>query len=282
MDSPVLVTANYKLSFDALRKELSGINVWILVVDTRGINVWCAAGKGTFSADEIAYQVKRTGLGERVRHRRLILPQLAAPGVAAHTLKKKCGFSGVFGPLRSVDLPFFLENNRVDEAMRTVTFFLPERLVLVPVEIALIWKLFCIVALCFFVLSGIGPDLFSLNAAWDRGVMGIWATLTAILAGALVTPALLPWIPGRQFWVKGMLIGGLAGLLFINGDGNWLEMAGLWLWVTTASSYMAMNFTGATPFTSLSGVKVEMAKGLPFQVVGSFVALVLWLVAPFM
>ncbi|HQL32652.1 MAG TPA: hypothetical protein PK969_05305, partial [Treponemataceae bacterium] len=43
--SPVLVSANYRLSFDALRKELSGIDAWILVVDTRGVNVWCAAGK---------------------------------------------------------------------------------------------------------------------------------------------------------------------------------------------------------------------------------------------
>ena len=49
--SPVVVTANYKLSFDALRKELSGESVWILVLDTRGINIWCAAGKGTFSND---------------------------------------------------------------------------------------------------------------------------------------------------------------------------------------------------------------------------------------
>ena len=74
-DSPVLVTANYKLSFDMLRKELSGINAWVLVVDTRGINVWCAAGKKTFNADEIALQVQRAQLTEIVSHRELILPQ---------------------------------------------------------------------------------------------------------------------------------------------------------------------------------------------------------------
>ena len=43
-NSEVLVTANYKLSFDTLRKNLTGLNVWILVLDTKGINVWCAAG----------------------------------------------------------------------------------------------------------------------------------------------------------------------------------------------------------------------------------------------
>ena len=61
-DSPVLVTANYKLTFDALRKELGGIDAWILVADTRGINVWCAAGKGLFSTDEVVRRVKASRL----------------------------------------------------------------------------------------------------------------------------------------------------------------------------------------------------------------------------
>jgi len=47
-ESDVFVSANYKLSFDVLRRELKGFNAWILVLDTKGINVWCAAGKGTF------------------------------------------------------------------------------------------------------------------------------------------------------------------------------------------------------------------------------------------
>jgi hypothetical protein len=50
--SPVLVTANYKMSFDRLRRALPGRNAWILVLDTKGINVWCAAGKGTFGTAE--------------------------------------------------------------------------------------------------------------------------------------------------------------------------------------------------------------------------------------
>ncbi len=57
-DSPVLVTANYKLTFDALRKELSSVDAWILVLDTRGINVWCAAGKSLFSTEEVIKRVR--------------------------------------------------------------------------------------------------------------------------------------------------------------------------------------------------------------------------------
>ena len=76
--SPVLVSANYKLSFDRLRCRLAGLSVWILVIDTNGINVWCAAGKGTFGADEIVRCVESSRLSEVVAHRTLIVPQLGA------------------------------------------------------------------------------------------------------------------------------------------------------------------------------------------------------------
>lgn len=284
-ESPVFVTANYKLSFDALRKELSGIDAWLLVADTRGINVWCAAGKGTFSAEEIALQVERTRLAEIISHRELILPQFGATGVASHKLNKLCGFKGTYGPLRAEDIPEFLQQDKeTDERMRSVTFSLGERLVLVPVEIALIWKPFAFVVLLLFLFSGIGPDFFSFDAAIDRGLTGTYGTVMAILAGALVTPILLPWIPGRQFWFKGLQVALLTGAFFVftvMSQATLVEQIGLFLWIVALSSYMAMNFTGATPYTSLSGVEKEMRKGLPVQFSTAILALVLWIAAPF-
>ena len=53
------------------------------------------------------------------------------------------------------------------------------------------------------------------------------------------------------------------------------------LWVATLSSYLAMNFTGSTPFTSPSGVEYEMRRGLPVQMVAACLTLVLWLASPF-
>ena len=136
-DSPVLVTANYKLTFDTLRRELAGVDAWVLVLDTRGVNVWCAAGKNLFSHDELALRVQRTGLERVVRHRRLILPQLAATGVSARQVKKKCGFEVVWGPVRARDIHDFLRNGmKAEQAMRRVTFTFGERLVLVPVELS--------------------------------------------------------------------------------------------------------------------------------------------------
>lgn len=284
-ESPVFVTANYKLGFDALRKALAGINGWILVVDTRGINVWCAAGKGTFSADEVALQVHRAGLDRIVSHRELILPQFAATGVASHELRKKCGFKGIFGPITADDLPQFIRNDkRADESMRSVTFTLGERLILVPVEIVLIWKFFALITLAVFLLSGISPEIYSLQAAGARGLTATGASILAVLTGAFAVPAILPWIPGRQFWFKGAVTGFFAGLAYMMtcmaGSGT-AEKLGILLWITAAASYMAMNFTGATPYTSLSGVEKEMRKGLPFQCITMFFSLVLWLATPF-
>ena len=283
--SPVLVTANYKLSFDSLRKELAAIDAWILVVDTRGINVWCAAGKKTFSAEEIALQVERAQLAEIVSHNELILPQFSAPGVSAHTLKKKCGFKGVFGPIRAEDIPHYLQNGRkVDESMRKVTFTFLERAILIPVELALGWRIILFVLLGLFVLSGIGKEVFSFHASMTRGLMIDGATILAVLAGAVLVPLFLPWLPGRQFWLKGFWVGIMAGLVSIftfAAPATGLEKTSLVMLVIAISSYVGMNFTGATPFTSLSGVEWEMRKGLAVQIGGAFVAIILWIAAPF-
>lgn len=281
--TPVLVTANYKLTFDALRRELAGLDGWILAIDTRGINVWCAAGKGTFSAEEVAFQVERAQLDKLVSHRELILPQLSANGVAAREVKRLCGFKARFGPILAAHLPEFLRTGQASEEMRTVTFSLRERAVLVPLELCIVGKPLLIAGLLFFVLSGISPEIFSLSAAGTRGATLFLATLTAIAAGAALTPLLLPWIPFRQFWLKGAILGGIAAVLFTAGttDAGMVEKAALFLWISGCASFLAMNFTGSTPFTSLSGVAKEMRRGLPFQILSAGIAAICWLAGPF-
>ncbi len=282
--SPVLVTANYKLTFDALRKELTDASVWILVVDTRGINVWCAAGKKTFTAEEVAYQVQNVRLAQLVSHRELILPQLAASGVAVLDIKKLCGFRGRFGPISASRLPAYLKTGQCDEKMRTVTFSIKERAVLIPLEICMLWKKLLAAVILFFVLSGINREIFSLKIAFDRGSTLLYATLAAIVSGAVLTPLLLPWIPFRQFWLKGTILGGITALLFLfaaNPAVNWLDKYAIFLWITACSAFFAMNFTGSTPFTSLSGVKKELRRGLPLQIGAATLAFFFWVAGPF-
>jgi len=136
-DSPVLVTANYKLSFDTLRRELTSLDAWVLVLDTRGINVWCAAGKSLFGTREVVRCVNHSMLKKVVRHNQLILPQLAATGVSAHQVKKESGFTVLWGPVRARDIQRFLaKGGNVDKSMRRVTFPMGERIVLIPVELS--------------------------------------------------------------------------------------------------------------------------------------------------
>ncbi|BCS98629.1 hypothetical protein DSLASN_42610 [Desulfoluna limicola] len=284
-ESPVLATANYKLSFDAVRRELSGINAWLLVVDTRGINVWCAAGKGTFSAEEVAEMVKRTHLEKVVSHRKVILPQLCANGVTARDVKKLCGFRAEFGPIRASDLPRFIKNGlKADEEMRRITFTFKERVELTPVELSLTGKPLLWLLPLLFLLSGIGPDVFTFSQADHRGLAAWMAIFTGIVAGAVVTPALLPWLPGRAFALKGGVAGLASGLLFCAfywHDFGVGTLGALLLWLTAISSYLAMNFTGSTPYTTPSGVEYEMKRAIPAQAIAVVVGLIIWLAAPF-
>lgn len=279
-NAPVLVTANYKLTFDVVRRDGTGLDVWILVLDTRGVNVWCAAGEGTFGTEEVIRRVTEARLSEVVSHRRLILPQLGAPGVAAHEVRKGCGFSVVYGPVRARDIRSFFEAGmKASPAMRRVVFPTMDRLVLTPIEITGILRPAGWAAVVLFLLAGVGPGIFSLGAAWERGFAAVGALAAGILAGAVVTPVLLPWIPGRAFSVKGGLAGGVLAACAVMWQRGALDAPAalaLLLAMTAVSSFAAMNFTGATPFTSPSGVEKEMRRALPVQAGLTLLAGLLW------
>ena len=280
--SPVLVTSNYKLTLDHLRSSLDELDAWLLVVDTRGINVWCAAGKGTFCAEEVARVVRETRLVEIVQHRRLILPQLSAPGVAAHRVKEACGFRVTFGPVRAADLPSFLAAGmKADAEMRSVTFDVRERAVLAPVELAVLWDRRMLLAYGgMLAASSIGADGVSLSRALRYGTPVIGAAWLALLAGGAVTPLALPWLPGRSFSLKGAVAGGLLAAASTAAFRHRLSPAArlaLLAGVPAVSSYAAMNFTGSSPITSPSGVELEMRRALPAQAAASVVAVSAWL-----
>lgn len=284
-EAPVLVTANYKMTFDLLRRELTGLDVWLLVLDTHGINVWCAAGKGTFGTDELIERVQATALQRLVRHRTLIVPQLGAPGVALHQVAKGCGFRVVYGPVRAADLPPFLAAGlQATPAMRRVTFTTIERLVLTPVELTGMLRSSVRVAAGLFVLGGIGPQIFSLAAAAQRGGTAFLVYLGGVLTGAVLTPLLLPWLPGRAFALKGGLAGAVVAaaviplLLSPLGVVNTVAVC---LTAAAVASWCGMHFTGATPFTSPSGVEKEMRRAIPLQLAAVLLAGVLWVTTAF-
>jgi hypothetical protein len=281
----VLVTANYKMSFDRLRNSLSRRDLWILVLDTRGINVWCAAGKGTFGNAEFVERIKSSGLAQVISHRELILPQLAAPGVSAHQIKKLCGFKVVYGPIRAEDLPVFLDNGlKATPEMRLKTFSLMERIELIPVELIAALKTALFVLPVLFLLGGLGSGLGYWSNVFSHGLFAVLACLGGIIAGAVLTPILLPLLPGRAFSLKGLSIGLITAILLLICRGfqlnTWSNCIGSIAWlllVPAIAAYLAMNFTGASTYTSLSGVKKEMHIALPLQVASAAAGICLWI-----
>lgn len=253
-NSPVFVTSNYILSFDALRSVLDQHDGYILVLDTKGVNVWCAAGEGTFSTDELIKRINEADLHNIVTHREVIVPQLGAPGVSAHIVKKQSKFKVVYGPVRAHDISEYLETGEVTKEMRKVTFPLKDRAVLIPVEITR--AVIPLVAVCL-ILYIVGGGILSL------------ALLTAAIAGIVLFPLLLPLFPMKDFCANGLLLGAgvslpfIAVALFGNTHPEWWSKTG---WVLTyalaippITAYLAFNFTGSTTFTSMSGVKREIA-----------------------
>jgi acetyl-CoA decarbonylase/synthase complex subunit gamma len=288
-DSQVFVTANYKMSFDSLRAGLMNQDAWILVLDTKGINVWCAAGKGTFGTTELAARIRSSGLEGIVSHRNLILPQLAGPGIAAHQVKKLSGFRVIYGPVRAQDLPAFLENRRkATPEMRRKSFTLRERIVVIPVELVSAFKAAVFILPVLFFAGGFGAGRWLWANCMNDGLFAVMAVMAAIASGAIVTPILLPWLPGRAFSAKGLwpgLAAALALVLFRRyhpaaGNGT-LEIVAWFFLIPALSSYLAMNFTGASTYTSLSGVKKEMRRAVPFQIAAGVVGLGFWISSRF-
>jgi acetyl-CoA decarbonylase/synthase complex subunit gamma len=288
-NSHVFVTANYRMSFDRLRNALGPCDAWILVLDTKGINVWCAAGKGTFGTDELVRRIQAVRLDEIVDHRKLILPQLGATGVSAHDVKKKSGFTVKYGPVKADDLPEFLDAGMVaTPEMRQVRFPLIDRLVLVPVELVMWGKYLLFIAIGFFVLGGLSKAGYSGELALSIGFKSISIFFTAYLAGAVLGPVLLPYLPGRAFAVKGFWIGLLVILGFgaygWNNPGVFESNIVLIAWllaIPAVTSFIVMNFTGASTYTSLSGVKYEMKYAVPIQITGIAAGTGLWIVGRF-
>jgi acetyl-CoA decarbonylase/synthase complex subunit gamma len=279
-DDPVLVTANYKMSYDIVRRSLIGRSCWLLVLETFGINVWCAAGKGTFGTGELVRRIASTGLSQVVSHRRVILPILGAPGVSAHEVFRRSGFKVSYAAIRAADLPEYLDNEMVTTpAMRELTFTLYERMVLIPVELVLALKSVALVGAGVFVL-------LNLLSSYHAGITALAAWLAACLGGIVVGPLLLPWLPGRSFAVKGAFVGLIGSLLFylLAGGAIWgmWQSAAVFMALPAVSAFYTLNFTGCSTYTSRSGVRKEMGIALPAMGGALLVSLLLLLAGRFL
>jgi len=256
-----------------------------MVLDTKGINVWCAAGKGTFGTDEIVKRIEQTGLKEIIDHRKLIVPQLGATGVAAHEVKKRSGFSVIYGPVRASDIPVFLESGMLaTPEMRKVNFTLYDRIILIPVEFVVGIKFLFMMIIPFYLISAFHKGAYSIDNMLKTGCQSTLLLFFAFLSGTVMTPILLPWLPGRSFSLKGLFSGLILLVVLYITDFmqlNYIELSAWALIITAISSFTAMNFTGASTYTSLSGVKKEMRIAIPLQITAAIAGAILWITGRF-
>ncbi|MGA9531719.1 MAG: corrinoid protein-associated methyltransferase CpaM, partial [Anaerolineales bacterium] len=227
--SPLLVTGNFDLTVRRLTASLDGrLDAWVLVVDSAGINVWCAAGGGFLTAEGVIGALRASGLDGYLDHHVMILPQLCANGVDGWKIRQSTRWGVHWGPARAADVPSYLAAGRKKtDAMRWVTFPLGARLemmaatlgfyaLLILIPVAIFWRsLFWPMTFALFALSG----FYALTLPWIPGHDGLEKSgpLAIIaVAGMLVYSWL--WDPASAAILFGRAVGMIALSVFIAAE----------------------------------------------------------------
>ena len=234
-NSPVLVTGNFNLTVRRLVQAIDGqVDAWVLVADSAGINVWCAAGGGYFTAEKVIAAVKTTHLAEVVRHHALILPQLSANGVDGWRVRQETGWGVHWGPAKARDIPAYLrQKRRKTDRMRWVRFPLKDRLEMVTVTIG------------FYALLILLPVFI-----FRRGLF--WPVTFSLLGLSYFYAIVHPWLPGRDGLYKSIPLAfiALAGLFTYSALWKPLPIVQLFHWMvglTGLSVFSAAELQGMSP-----------------------------------
>jgi len=108
-DSPVLTTTNFSLTYFTVEGDVEASRVpsWIVVVDTEGTSVLTAWAADKFTADTIAAALKKSGVEDKVNHRKLVIPGGVA--VLSGKLQEASGWQVLVGPRESSGIPTYLK-----------------------------------------------------------------------------------------------------------------------------------------------------------------------------
>jgi len=111
-NSPVLVTTNFSLTYFIVSGEIEGSRVpsWLLIMDTEGLSVMTAWAAGKFSGDMVGSFVKKSGIADKIKHRKVIIPGYAA-SISGEMEEELPGWEISIGPRDASLLPKFLKDN---------------------------------------------------------------------------------------------------------------------------------------------------------------------------
>ncbi len=212
-NSPVFLTSNYHLTVERVKKALKGMDAYLLVANSRGINVWCASAGGHLTNHEVISALKTSGIEEIVENRQVILPQLAATGVEVKIIKEKTGWRIIWGPVYAKDIPAFMKNRmKIGKQKREVKFPLIQRL-----EMAISW------AFAISFLAGIIAAIF-FPRIFIPLILFIWGLS---LATFISYPLYSSWLgSGKGSLAFSLLVWGIILLAlvlysFLNPDISW-------------------------------------------------------------
>lgn len=198
--SPVLVTCNFSLTVRRVVRSLKGLDVWLLVVASDGINVWCAASGGILTHDRVIDAIKVSELAGQVAHRRIILPALSAPGVDRGWIEEQTGFHCRFGPVYARDIPEYLERRmKKTHTMRRASFGLRHRLDM-------------LLSMNFIIYLGVA---LLLGVFRPRDLLAVTALFWASAAFLYL---FIGWIPGRTGWAQALYSAGAVIAIWVGKD----------------------------------------------------------------
>ena len=191
----------------------------------------------------------------------------------------------IYGPVLASDIKPFIESGyKATPEMRSVKFPMIERIKLIPVELSYGKYYLLLIPFIFLALSGLNGNGYSFDMAWKNGGFAIVNLAAAYTAGCVLNPILLPWIPFRRFSLKGLALGCIMALLLLNFHflgSSVIEIISWFLIMGGISSFLALNFTGSSTYTSLSGVQKEMKLALPTQIGFSTFGFIGWIITRF-
>jgi acetyl-CoA decarbonylase/synthase complex subunit gamma len=111
-NSPVLVTTNFSLTYFIVSGEIEGSRVpsWLLIMDTEGLSVMTAWAAGKFSGDAVGSFIKKSGIADKVTHRKIIIPGYAA-SISGDMEEELPGWQVMIGPRDASLIPKFLRDS---------------------------------------------------------------------------------------------------------------------------------------------------------------------------
>lgn len=238
-DSPVVFTGNFTLTVRRIMDTLAGQNVWLLVGNSNGINVWCAAGGGHLTHHDVISVIRASGIGNLVDHRNLVLPQLAATGIERRKISESTGWTARWGPARLEDLSDYLCRGAggVRGRERVMRFPLWERL-----EMAFVWT---------FPMIMIGAPLLGWLGGWRAGFTAALVVATEVCG----TFAALPWlrVTGTARWTTFALVAAVGfaiglGLLALLGTVTSAHYVSVGAAAIGAMAILSIDLAGTTPW----------------------------------